>query len=167
MRILRTVFAAAVIAAGGSLLFTARNGVESDLLALAGSPSGGLMAASSAMSSIGRFLVKADSEDSARARLESLGLSELLRPSGQAAGLSEALKAIAPYAPGFLSPPTKALLEDGKYAAVRDAAVARLFSPMPPVLPLAADPFLLFKKIKMHNILNQRFGSLGNNNMCL
>lgn len=144
MRILRTVFAAAVIAAGGSLLFTARNGVESDLLALAGSPSGGLMAASSAMSSIGRFLVKADSEDSARARLESLGLSELLRPSGQAAGLPEALKAIAPYAPGFLSPPTKALLEDGKYAAVRDAAVARLFSPMPPVLPLDADPFLLF-----------------------
>lgn len=144
LRILRTVFVAVVIAAGGSLLFTARNGVESDLLALAGSSSSGLVAASSAVSSLGRFLVKADSEDSARARLESLGLSELLRASGQSAGLSDALKAIAPYAPGFLSPSTKALLGKGEYAAVRDAAVARLFSPMPPVLPLDADPFLLF-----------------------
>ncbi len=149
LRILRTVFVAAVMAAGGSLLFTARNGVESDLLALAGSSSSGLMAASSAMSSLGRFLVRADSEDSARVRLESLGLSELLRPSGQSAGFSDALKAIAPYAPGFLSPSTKRLLEDGKYAAVRDAAVARLFSPMPPVLPIDADPFLLFTDYAM------------------
>lgn len=144
LRILRTVFVAVVIAAGGSLFFTARNGVESDLLALAGSSSSGLMAASSAMSSLGRFLVRTDSEDSARSRLESLGLSELLRPSGQTAGFTEALKAIAPYAPGFLSPSTKRLLEEGRYDAVRDAAVARLFSPMPPVLPLDADPFLLF-----------------------
>ena len=144
VRALRYALLAAVVASGGSLLFTARNGVESDLLALAGSSSGGLMAASSAMSTCARFLVKAESESSARSRLESLGLSGMLDESSNGGKLSEALKSIAPYAAGFLSPTTRDLLEEGRYADVRDAAVARLFSPMPPVLPLDSDPFLLF-----------------------
>ncbi len=142
-RILRGAFAAVVAAAAASLPFTARNGVDSDLLALAGLSSGPLAEASSAVSSLGRFLVRTDSEESARARLESLGLGDLIRPSA-GGGVEEALRTIAPYAPGFLSRRTRGLLEEGRYGEARDAAIARLFSPIPPVLPVSADPFLLF-----------------------
>lgn len=139
--LLRAALLAVVAVAGGSLFITVRNGVETDLLALAGDIGGGLKEAASAMSTSARFLVRAKSEEAAAARLDSLGVPASVRSSPEA---SAALKAIAPYARGFLSPTTRRMLEAGEYAAVRDAAVARLYSPMPPALPLKDDPFLLF-----------------------
>lgn len=138
-RMLRVALLALVAAAGASLFFTVRNGVETDLLALAGDVGGGLKDAASAMSTSARFLVRAESEEAAKSRLEDLGVS-----AKSSSEMSAALTAVAPYAHGFLSRSTRRLLEAGEYAAVRDAAVARLYSPMPPALPLNVDPFLLF-----------------------
>lgn len=140
-RALRVALLALVASAGGSLSFTVRNGVETDLLALAGDAGGGLKDAASAMSTSARFLVKAESEETAKSRLEALGVPVSVMSSRE---MSAALKVVAPYARGFLSPSTRRLLEAGEYAAVRDAAVARLYSPMPPALPVDVDPFLLF-----------------------
>lgn len=140
-RALRVALLALVAAAGGSLFFTVRNGVETDLLALAGDVGGELKDAASAMSTSARFLVKAESEETAKSRLEALGVPASLMSSPE---ISAALKSIAPYAHGFLSQSTRRLLETGEYAAIRDAAVARLYSPMPPALSVDVDPFLLF-----------------------
>ena len=142
MKGLRGFVLLAVIGAGVSLLFTVRHGVESDLFALIGSSSGAgeLRSAAVAMANTARILVKAETEDAARARLASLGCQLPER----APRISSALKALEPYARGFLSPATRDQLERGEYAAVRDAAAARLFAPMPPVLPPDKDPFLLF-----------------------
>lgn len=147
-RFLRLAAVFAVVAAGASLFFTARNGVETNLLSLVSSNGDGVISASSAMASCGRFLVKADSEEAARERLESLGLQDILDSVRQGVA-GEALKALAPYAHGFICPRTAKLLEEGKFSEVRDAAVARLFSPIHPALPLEADPFLLFTEYAM------------------
>ncbi|MBQ3097317.1 MAG: MMPL family transporter, partial [Kiritimatiellae bacterium] len=137
---LRFALLAVIAVAGGSLFFTARKGVEANLVALLGDASGdGLQEAASAMSNSAKFLVKVDSADAARARLTELGVE--LPPSGAEQRM---LKALTPYAHGFLSPSTRRLLEKGEYAAVRDAAAARLFSPVPPVISPQKDPFLLF-----------------------
>ncbi len=128
-----------------SLCFTVRKGVESDLFALIGSSAevAELRSAADAMAKSAHFLVKAESEEAARARLSALGA---LDPASAMDGsqLSSILTSLAPYARGFLSPTVKGQLERGEFAAVRDAAVARLYSPMPPVLPPTHDPFLLF-----------------------
>ena len=138
--ILRLVFLSVLAIAGGSLFFNAGKGVEANLVALLGDASGdGLQEAASAMSNSAKFLVKAESVEAGRARLSSLGVE--LPPSGSEHRL---LKALSPYAHGFLSPSTRKLLENGEYAAVRDAAAARLFSPVPPVISPQKDPFLLF-----------------------
>ena len=137
---LRVAFLSAIAVAGGSLFFTARKGVEANLVALLGDASGdGLQEAASAMSNSAKFLVKTNSAEAARARLTKLGVE--LPPSGAEQRM---LKALSPYAHGFLSPSTRNLLEKGEYAAVRDAAAARLFSPVPPVISPQKDPFLLF-----------------------
>ena len=137
---LRFAFLAVIAVAGGSLFFTARKGVEANLVALLGDASGvGLQEAASAMSNSAKFLVKTNSAEAARARLTELGVE--LPPSGAEQRM---LKALSPYAYGFLSASTRNLLEKGEYAAVRDAAAARLFSPVPPVISPQKDPFLLF-----------------------
>ena len=126
--------------AGGSLFFTAGKGVESNLIALLGDAvDGGLREVSSAMSNSAKFLVKAKSQDAARKRLTELGVD---MPSFETA--QKLLEMLSPYAHGFLSPNTRRLLENGDFAAVRDAAAARLFSPVPPVISPRRDPFLLF-----------------------
>ena len=136
----RTIFILAVLGAGASLFFTAEKGVESNLAALLGDAAGGgLKEAATAMGRSAKFIVKARTQDEARNRLEQAGVH--LPPSSVEGKLLEVLK---PYANGFLSPQTRELLERGDYAAVRDAAVARLFSPLPPVLSPLNDPFLLF-----------------------
>ena len=137
---LRFAFLAVIAVAGGSLFFTARKGVEANLVALLGDASGvGLQEAASAMSNSAKFLVKTNSAEAARERLTELGVE--LPPSGAEQRM---LKALSPYAYGFLSASTRNLLEKGEYAAVRDAAAARLFSPVPPVISPQKDPFLLF-----------------------
>ena len=137
---LRFAFLAVIAVAGASLFFTARKGVEANLVALLGDASGvGLQEAASAMSNSAKFLVKTNSAEAARARLTELGVE--LPPSGAEQRM---LKALSPYAYGFLSASTRNLLEKGEYAAVRDAAAARLFSPVPPVISPQKDPFLLF-----------------------
>lgn len=137
---LRSAFLLVIAAAGGSLFFTAGKGVEANLVALLGDASGdGLQEAASAMSNSAKFLVKTNSAEAARARLLALGVE--LPPSGAEQRM---LKALSPYVHGFLSPSTRSLLENGEYAAVRDAAAARLFSPVPPVVSPQKDPFLLF-----------------------
>ena len=137
---LRFAFFALIAVAGGSLFFTARKGVEANLISLLGDAAAdGLQEAASAMSNSAKFLVKAESAEAARARLSELGVE--IPPSGAEQRM---LKALSPYARGFLSPQTRKLLEKGEYAAVRDAAAARLFSPVPPVISPQKDPFLLF-----------------------
>ena len=65
---LRFAFLAVIAVAGSSLFFTARKGVEANLVALLGDASGdGLQEAASAMSNSAKFLVKADSAEAARA----------------------------------------------------------------------------------------------------
>ena len=164
---LRIGLLAVVGIAGVSLCFTARKGVESDLFALIGSSAevAELRLAAGAMAKSAHFLVKAESEEGARARLVELGVFggergkgngerlsatgkmpviPVAEPGARNTELSTLLTSLAPYARGFLSPATRMLLEAGDFAAVRDAAVARLYSPMPPVLPPTQDPFLLF-----------------------
>ena len=137
---LRFAFLASIAVAGGSLFFTARKGVEANLISLLGDASAdGLQEAASAMSNSAKFLVKTNSAEAARARLTELGVE--LPPSGAEQRM---LKALSPYAYGFLSASTRNLLEKGEYASVRDAAAARLFSPVPPVISPQKDPFLLF-----------------------
>ena len=137
---LRFAFFALIAVAGGSLFFTARKGVEANLISLLGDAAAdGLQEAASAMSNSAKFLVKTESAEAARARLLELGVE--IPPSGAEQRM---LKALSPYAHGFLSPQTRKLLEKGEYAAVRDAAAARLFSPVPPVISPQKDPFLLF-----------------------
>ena len=137
---LRFAFLAVIAVAGGSLFFSARKGVEANLVALLGDASGdGLQEAASAISNSAKFLVKAESAEAARARLTKLGVE--LPPSGSEQRM---LKALSPYAYGFLSPVTRKHLDNGEYAAVRDAAAARLFSPVPPIISPQKDPFLLF-----------------------
>ena len=134
----------AVAGAGFSLFFTAHKGVESDLFALIPDSGGTEMRSAVAMTAnLARFLVKADSEEAARVRLAELGALNP-QPTTHDLQLSVLLKSLAPYARGFLSPTVRQQLERGEFAAVRDAAAARLFSPIPPVLPPAQDPFLLF-----------------------
>ena len=137
---LRFAFFALIAVAGGSFFFTARKGVEANLVSLLGDAAAdGLQEAASAMSNSAKFLVKAESAEAARARLSELGVE--IPPSGAEQRM---LKALAPYARGFLSAQTRKLIEKGEYAAVRDAAAARLFSPVPPVISPQKDPFLLF-----------------------
>ena len=137
---LRTAVLAIVTVAGISLPFTARNGVEVNLMAMLGDDScAELQEAASVMAKSAKFLVKANSQESARARLDALGVD--LPPSDSQQRL---LKVLEPYACAFLSPATRKLLECGDFAAVRDASVARLFSPVAPVLSPQKDPFLLF-----------------------
>ena len=138
--LLRIAFAAVVAVAGLSLLSTSGKGVEANLLALLGDAVGpGLQEAASAMSTSAKFLVKAKSPDDARARLQTLGV--VLPPAGSRLRLLDVLE---PYACCFLSPSVRRQLERGEFAAVRDAAAARLFSPVPPLLSPRKDPFLLF-----------------------
>ncbi len=147
VKILRVAALAVAVCAGLSLLVTARSGVESDLLALIGPSAGGgeLKAASSSAARSARILVRADSATAARARLKELGC-EL--PDRQLR-VSPLLRALEPYAGGFLSQTVRRQLEHGEFAAVRDAAIARLFSPMPPIMPPDRDPFLLFTDYAM------------------
>ena len=152
MRWLKVLALALVASAGFSLFFTARRGVESDLFALVDSVAGSeeIKSVASAMARSARFLVRADSEEAARNRLASLGALNANsstfdhKLSTTNCQLSTLLKSLAPYARCFLSPETRTLLENGEFVAVRDSAVARLYSPMPPVLPPSSDPFLLF-----------------------
>ena len=143
--LLRIGLLAVVGIAGVSLCFTARKGAESDLFALIGTSAevAELRSAADAMAKSAHFLVKAESEDAARARLAELGVFDGERGTGNGE-LATILTSLAPYARGFLSPTVKGQLERGEFAAVRDAALARMFSPIPPVLPLDKDPFLLF-----------------------
>jgi len=164
---LRIGLLAVIGIAGVSLCFTVRKGAESDLFALIGSSAevAELRLAAGAMAKSAHFLVKAESEEAARARLVELGVFggeqgrgnggrlsatgkmpvvPVAEPGARNTELSTLLTSLAPYARGFLSPATRMLLEAGDFAAVRDAAVARLYSPMPPVLPPTQDPFLLF-----------------------
>ena len=148
--------AALTVAAGASLLFTARNGLDCDLFSLAIPLRDGdaLKTAVSAMSRSARMFVKADSYDAARARLAGLGVFDAAAggngcAGGKGGGVVSALRALEPYATGFLSPGVRRQLENGEFAAVRDAAAARLFSPVHPVLPVRADPFLLFTDYAM------------------
>jgi hypothetical protein len=138
--LLRIAFAAIVAVSGLSLLFTSGKGVEANLLALLGEAAGPeLQEAASVMTTSAKFLVKAVSPEAARTRLESLGID--LPPAGSRLRL---LDVIEPYACCFLSSSVRRQLERGDFAAVRDAAAARLFSPVPPVLSPRKDPFLLF-----------------------
>ena len=144
---LKIGFLAAVAAAGVSLFFTSQKGVDSDLVALLGDAAdGGLRKAAAATSVSAKFLVKAASREEATARLKALGVD--IRPCGPD---SRIVQALCEYAHGFLSPSTRELLERGEFAAVRDAAAARLFSPVPPVLAPQKDPFLLFTDYVLSN----------------
>ena len=73
--LLRIGLLAVIGIAGVSLCFTARKGVESDLFALIGTSAevAELRSAADAMAKSARFLVKAESEEGARARLVALG----------------------------------------------------------------------------------------------
>ena len=143
--ILRAAVAAAVVASAASLCVTARKGVESDLFALVGSGGEALRGAAAASANVGHFLVRAESREAAARRLAELGVEGASADGeGASGGVAKALKALAPYAHGFLSAETRRRLEGGDYASVRDAAAARLFSPVPSVLPPSEDPFLLF-----------------------
>ena len=76
MKGLKAFVLLAVICAGISLIFTVRHGVESDLFALIGTSAevAELRSAADAMAKSAHFLVKAESEDAARARLSALGV---------------------------------------------------------------------------------------------
>ena len=81
---LRIGLLAVIGIAGVSLCFTVRKGAESDLFALIGSSAevAELRLAAGAMAKSAHFLVKADSEEAARARLTALGVFDGYRGTG-------------------------------------------------------------------------------------
>ena len=137
----RVVFLAAVAAAAAFLPFAVRRGVETDLLALAGIGRGhGLREASDAMSGTSAVLFEGKDAEavwkSAAAAVSEFG------------GLfyhdiHEVMRSIGEHGAGLLSDDTRRLLESGSYDEVMQASLSRLFGPVPPMVSVKLDPFLL------------------------
>ncbi len=138
---LRVAFASAVAAAAVFLALAVRRGVDTDLMSLAGlGRDHALREASDAVSGTVALIFEGESaEDVAKAATAAVGeFGGMIDGDPQ-----EVLKAIGEHGAGLLSDGARALLEAGSYDEAMKGSLSRLFGPVPPVVSVKRDPFLL------------------------
>ena len=136
----RLLLGGILLLAAGTLVLRARHGVETDLYALADVSDGGVLRELSAgMSGQGRVLLEGDDFEAVKSEAETIR-ARFRQPAGD---FKETLKFLATHRAGLLSPETREQLTAGRYKDVADAALARLYGFLPPLVSVKEDPFLL------------------------
>ena len=136
----RAALAGLAVASAAVLAIRARHGVETDLYALADKAHGGILRElADGMAGQGRVLLEGDDFG----RLKEAAETTRARFHQPAGDFNETLKFLAEHRVGLLSPETRDLLLAGKYKDVSDAALARLYGFVPPLVSVKEDPFLL------------------------
>ena len=129
-----------LLLAAGTLAVCARHGVETDLYALADASNGGVLRELAVgMAGQGRVLLEGDDFDTLKAEADSIR-ARFRQPTGN---FTDTLKFLAVHRAGLLSPETREQLMAGRYKDVADAALARLYGFLPPLVSVKEDPFLL------------------------
>lgn len=143
MKLLRVIFCLVFALAVGVLAGRIAEGlrVETDVLSLASVDSASyLRDVSKGLSRQGRLIFEGSDPDRLREVADAFCSNIHQRTEMD---LKSLLKFLDGRKAGLLSPETRQLLLDGKYAEVSTAAAARLFSPAPPLFSVKGDPFLL------------------------
>ena len=136
----RAVLIGLAVAAAAVLALRARHGVETDLYALADTRHGGILRElADGMAGQGRVLLEGDDFGKLKESAEAIR-ARFRQPVGD---FKETLKFLAEHRAGLLSPETREMLQAGKYKDVSDAAIARLYGFVPPLVSVKEDPFLL------------------------
>ena len=136
----RAVLIGLAAAAAAVLALRARHGVETDLYALADARHGGILRElADGMAGQGRVLLEGDDFGKLKEAAEAIR-ARFRQPTGD---FKETLKFLAEHRAGLLSPEARELLQAGKYKDVSDAAIARLYGFVPPLVSVKEDPFLL------------------------
>ena len=134
--ILVAAYVAAVASCAAYLAFAARRGVDADLLSLAGvGPGHGLREAADAMEGSSALLFEGADEE-AVLKAASAAAAEY----GGLSGGNAAMRTIGAHGAGLLSEDARRLLLAGSYDEVMKASLARLFSPVPPLVSLKQEP---------------------------
>ena len=139
--ILARTLTLALVLGAGVLAFRARVGVETDLYGLADSRAGGVLGeVARGMAGQGRVLLEGGDFDALKA-----AATKVAADFGQPVrnDFRETLRFLDAHKSGLLAAETRELLLAGKYREVADGALARLFSPVPPLFSVKGDPFLL------------------------
>ena len=136
----RVVLIGFAVAAAVVLALRARHGVETDLYALADTRHGGILRElADGMAGQGRVLLEGEDFGKLKEGAEAIR-ARFRQPAGD---FKKTLKFLAEHRAGLLSPETRELLQAGKYKDVSDAAIARLYGFVPPLVSVKEDPFLL------------------------
>jgi len=136
----RAVLIGLAVAAAAVLALRARYGVETDLYALADTRHGGILRElADGMAGQGRVLLEGEDFGKLKEAASSIR-ARFRQPAGD---FKETLKFLAEHRAGLLSPEARELLQAGKYRDVSDAAIARLYGFVPPLVSVKEDPFLL------------------------
>ena len=126
--------------AAGTLALRVRHGVETDLYALADVSDGGVLRELAAgMSGQGRVLLEGDDFNALKAEADAIR-ARFRQPTGD---FKDTIKFLASHRAGLLSPEAREQLMAGRYKDVADAALARLYGFLPPLVSVKEDPFLL------------------------
>ncbi len=141
MKVLRIVFALLLVGAACVLGLRVRNGVETDLYGLADARAGGVLGEiASGLAGQGRILLEGTDFDT----LKTVAIQvQKLSPRSTTGDFRDALKFLDKHKAGLLANETREQLLAGKYREVATGAMARLFSPVPRLLSVKDDPFLL------------------------
>ena len=136
----RVVLIGFAVAAAVVLALRARHGVETDLYALADTRHGGILRElADGMAGQGRVLLEGEDFGKLKEAAEAIR-ARFRQPAGD---FKETLKFLAEHRAGLLSPEARELLQAGRYKDVSDAAIARLYGFVPPLVSVKEDPFLL------------------------
>ena len=136
----RLLLGGILLLAAGTLAVRARHGVETDLYALADTRHGGILRElADGMAGQGRGLLEGDDFGKLKEAAEAIR-ARFRQPAGD---FKETLRFLAEHRAGLLSPETRELLQASKYKDVSDAAIARLYGFVPPLVSVKEDPFLL------------------------
>ena len=136
----RVVLIGFAVAAAVVLALRARHGVETDLYALADTRHGGILRElADGMAGQGRVLLEGEDFGKLKEGAEAIR-ARFRQPAGD---FKKTLKFLAEHRAGLLSPEARELLQAGRYKDVSDAAIARLYGFVPPLVSVKEDPFLL------------------------
>ncbi len=136
----RILLVGILLLAAGMLALRVRNGVETDLYALADTAHGGVLRElADGMAGQGRVLLEGGDFEALKAEAASVR-ARFRQPTGD---FNATLKFLAAHRSGLLAPETRDLLQAGRYKDVADAALARLYGFLPPLVSVKEDPFLL------------------------
>ena len=136
----RLLLGVVVLLAAGTLATRARHGMETDLYALADVSDGGVLRElADGMAGQGGVLLEGDDFEALKTEAESIR-ARFRQPAGD---FKDTLKFLAAHRAGLLSPEAREQLMAGRYKDVADAALARLYGFLPPLVSVKEDPFLL------------------------